>query len=147
MRGAALRNYLLSLDDLTAIIGAERVFPMQMPQRRLWPSVLYGRTDFKHQECLEAAGGVCVAAGSTEFDVIPCSLDADEADRMAEAIVGHKDSEALDGYRGDMECDGRTYRVLARVTGWRDEVVPPIADDPGWLARVVLTVQIDFEER
>lgn len=147
MRGAALRNYLLSLADLTDIIGAEKVFPMLLPQRRAWPAVLYGRTRFTHEECLEEEGGICVDAGETEFDIFCCSLDADEADRMAEAINGHKDAPALDGFRGEMTCDDRTYTVLARVTDWRDEVVAPVHDEPVWLARPVLTVTLTFEEQ
>ncbi len=147
MRGAALRNYLLSLTALTDIIGEEKVFPMILPQRREWPAVLYGRTRFTHEECLEEDGGICVDAGETEFDIYCCSPNADDADRMAEIINGYKDNPALDGYRGEMSCDGRTYNVLARVTDWRDEVVAPVQDEPVWLARPVLTVTLTFEEQ
>lgn len=147
MRRAALRNYLLSLSDLVGIVAADAVFPIFLPQRRVWPAVLIGRTGFAHEECMEEPSGLCMSKGQTSFDIHCRSLDPDEADRMAEIINGYKDHEALDGFRGTMSCSGRAYKVYARVTDWRDEAVPPVHDDPLWLASVALTTTITFEEQ
>lgn len=89
----ALREFLLSISEISALVGGERIFPVVLQQGVRDPSIVYTRISGQGDHHMQGASGL--ARPRVQIDAY--APTPDEAAQLADTVKFY-----LDGYSGPM---------------------------------------------
>lgn len=143
----ALRDYLGTLDPLTALVG-QRIFPLIAPQENgECPRVRYVRTSDQRERNVERHDRT--RSGTAKFCLFIEAATYESCAAIEEAIRGDPSGGtiALDGLTGEVigPASGQQYQVRAMIDDARDDGEQPVHGDDAWIYRTELDVTILYQ--